>query len=132
MQRTDTDLQKDIVAELNWEPSLRNDDVAVGVRDGVVTLAGFVDSFIDKWRAERAASKVKGVKAIANEVEVSFRRRPLGRIPISRMRLWTRSTGTSRSRTTASRSRSRRAGSRSREMWTGTTRRKPRSAQLGI
>src|SRR4051812_7371365 len=72
MQRTDTDLQKDIVAELNWEPSLRNDDVAVGVRDGVVTLAGFVDSFIDKWRAERAASKVKGVKAIANEVDVKL------------------------------------------------------------
>lgn len=72
MQRTDTDLQKDIVAELHWEPSLRNDDVAVGVRDGVVTLAGFVDSFIDKWRAERAASKIKGVKAIANELEVKL------------------------------------------------------------
>ena len=72
MQRTDTDLQKDIVAELNWEPSLRNDDVAVGVRDGVVTLAGFVDSFIDKWKAERAASKIKGVKAIANELEVKL------------------------------------------------------------
>jgi len=72
MQRTDTDLQKDLVAELNWEPSLRNDDVAVGVRDGVVTLAGFVDSFIDKWKAERAASKIKGVKAIANELEVKL------------------------------------------------------------
>jgi osmotically-inducible protein OsmY len=72
MQRTDTDLQKDIVAELKWEPSLRNDDVAVGVRDGVVTLAGFVDSFIDKWKAERVASKIKGVKAIANELEVKL------------------------------------------------------------
>jgi osmotically-inducible protein OsmY len=72
MQRTDTDLQKDLVAELNWEPSLRNDDVAVGVRDGVVTLAGFVDSFIDKWKAERAASRIKGVKAIANELEVKL------------------------------------------------------------
>jgi osmotically-inducible protein OsmY len=72
MQRTDTNIQKDIVAELKWEPSLRNDDIAVGVRDGVVTLAGFVDSFVDKWKAERVASKIKGVKAIANEVEVKL------------------------------------------------------------
>jgi len=72
MQRTDTDIQKDIVAELKWEPSLRNDDVAIAVRDGVVTLAGFVDSFVDKWKAERVASKIKGVKAIANDVEVKL------------------------------------------------------------
>jgi len=42
--QSDRDMQRDIVNELNWEPSLRNDDIAVGVRDGVVTLAGFVDS----------------------------------------------------------------------------------------
>jgi len=72
MLRTDTELHQDIVAELRWEPSLRNDDIAVGVRDGVVTLAGFVDSFIDRWKAERVASKVKGVKAIVNEIEVKL------------------------------------------------------------
>jgi osmotically-inducible protein OsmY len=72
MQRTDTDIQKDIVAELKWEPSLRNDDIAIAVRDGVVTLAGFVDSFVDKWKAERVASKIKGVKAIANDMEVKL------------------------------------------------------------
>ena len=72
MLRTDTDIQKDIVSELQWEPSLRNDDIAVGVRDGVVTLAGFVDSYADRWKAERVASKVKGVKAIANEIEVKL------------------------------------------------------------
>src|SRR2546429_681710 len=38
--RTDMEIQKDVVAELRWEPSLRDDDIAVGVRDGVVTLAG--------------------------------------------------------------------------------------------
>jgi osmotically-inducible protein OsmY len=70
--RTDMEIQKDVVAELRWEPSLRDDDVAVGVRDGVVTLAGFVDSYADKWTAERAASKVKGVKAIANDLEVKL------------------------------------------------------------
>ena len=68
--RSDMDIQKDIVAELKWDPSLRDDDVAVSVRDGVVTLAGFVDSFSDKWKAERIAGQVKGVKAIANDVEV--------------------------------------------------------------
>ena len=70
--RSDSDIQKDIVNELNWEPSLRNDDIAVGVRDGVVTLAGFVDSYADKWTAERVAGRVKGVKAVANDIEVKL------------------------------------------------------------
>ena len=70
--RTDMEIQKDVVAALRWEPSLRDDDIAVGVRDGVVTLAGFVDSYPDKWTAERVASKVKGVKAIANDLEVKL------------------------------------------------------------
>jgi osmotically-inducible protein OsmY len=69
---TDNDIQKDVVAELKAEPNLRNDDIAVGVRDGVVTLAGYVDSYADKWRAERVASKVKGVKAVVNELEVKL------------------------------------------------------------
>jgi len=70
--RTDMDIQKDVIAELRWEPSLRDDDIAVGVRDGVVTLAGFVDSYADKWTAERVVSKVKGVKAVANDIEVKL------------------------------------------------------------
>jgi osmotically-inducible protein OsmY len=67
---TDGDIQRDLVAELNAEPNLRNDDIAVGVRDGVVTLAGHVDSYADKWRAERVVSRIKGVKAVVNELEV--------------------------------------------------------------
>lgn len=70
--RTDLEIQKDVVAALKWEPSLRDDDIAVGVRDGVVTLAGFVGSYADKWTAESVASKVKGVKAIANDLEVKL------------------------------------------------------------
>lgn len=69
---TDSDIQKDITAELKWEPSLRNDDIAVGVRDGVATLGGFVDSFADKYKAERAASRIKGVKAIAIDISVKL------------------------------------------------------------
>src|SRR4051812_20140774 len=72
MFRSDTELQKDIVSELKWEPSLLNDDIAVAVRDGVVTLAGYVDSYADKWTAERVAGKVKGVKAVANDIEVKL------------------------------------------------------------
>jgi osmotically-inducible protein OsmY len=68
----DTEIQKDIAAELKWEPSLRDDDIAVGIRDGVVTLGGFVDSYADKKKAERVAARVKGVKAIANELEVKL------------------------------------------------------------
>jgi osmotically-inducible protein OsmY len=70
--RKDSDIQKDVMAELQWEPSLQDDDIAVGVRDGVVTLAGSVSSYADKWTAERVASKVKGVKAIANTIEVKL------------------------------------------------------------
>lgn len=67
---SDSDILKDVTAELKMEPGLRDDDIAVGVRDGVLTLAGYVDSYADKWRAERIASRVKGVKALVNDLEV--------------------------------------------------------------
>jgi osmotically-inducible protein OsmY len=72
MFHNDGDIQKDVIAELKWEPSLRDDDIGVAVRDGVVTLAGFVDSYSDKWKAESVASKIKHVKAIANDLEVKL------------------------------------------------------------
>ncbi|HEX3533101.1 MAG TPA: BON domain-containing protein [Gemmatimonadaceae bacterium] len=70
--RTDSEVQRDIEDELRWDPSLENDDIAVSVRDGVVTLAGYVKSYLDKWHAERVASRVKGVKAIANDLSVKL------------------------------------------------------------
>ena len=72
MVYADKDIQKNITDELTWEPSLRNDDIAVGVREGIVTLGGFVDSYADKSKAERVAGRVKGVKAVANELEVKL------------------------------------------------------------
>ena len=72
MTRTDTDIQRDVIAELRWDPSLRDDDVAVAVRDGVVTLAGYVDSYANKWKAERIAARVKGVRAVANSLDVKL------------------------------------------------------------
>ncbi|HEY9227942.1 MAG TPA: BON domain-containing protein [Gemmatimonadaceae bacterium] len=70
MMRTDSEIQNDVSEELKWDPSLEDDDIAVSVRDGVVTLAGYVKAYLDKWHAERVASRVKGVKAIANDLEV--------------------------------------------------------------
>ncbi|HEY3746525.1 MAG TPA: BON domain-containing protein [Gemmatimonadaceae bacterium] len=70
--RTDSELQRDLEDELRWDPSFENDDIAVSVRDGVVTLAGYVKSYLDKWQAERVASRVKGVKAIANDLSVKL------------------------------------------------------------
>jgi osmotically-inducible protein OsmY len=69
---SDSDIHQDVVAELENEPNLRDDDIAVGVREGVVTLAGFVDSYADKWRAERVVGKIKGVKAVVNDLEVKL------------------------------------------------------------
>lgn len=70
--RTDHEVQEDVLAELRWEPSLANDDIAVSVRDGVVTLAGFADSWADRWKAERVASRVRGVKGVANDIKVKL------------------------------------------------------------
>jgi osmotically-inducible protein OsmY len=70
--RTDDEILKDVIAEIRYEPNLRNDDIAVSVHDGVLTLAGFVDSYADKWRAETVAARVNGVKAVANDLEVKL------------------------------------------------------------
>jgi osmotically-inducible protein OsmY len=72
MVYADKEIHKNITDELSWEPSLRNDDIAVGVREGVVTLGGYVDSYADKSKAERVAARVKGVKAVADELEVKL------------------------------------------------------------
>jgi osmotically-inducible protein OsmY len=68
--KTDSELQKDVMTELQWEPSIKAAEIGVGVTDGVVTLSGHVDSYIKKWTAERAAARVFGVKAVAEEIQV--------------------------------------------------------------
>lgn len=68
--QNDADIKKNVEAQLSWEPGLKDDDIAVAVRDGVVTLAGFAKSYADFYAAENAAKKVKGVKAVANDIEV--------------------------------------------------------------
>ena len=68
--RSDTELQKDVIAELKWEPKLREDEIGVTVRDGVVTLTGFVPDYAQRRVAARAAERVVGVRAVAQELMV--------------------------------------------------------------
>jgi osmotically-inducible protein OsmY len=68
--RSDSDIERDVREELRWEPDLDATDIALSVKNGVVTLAGFVRSFTDKYEAEAAAKRVAGVAAVANDIEV--------------------------------------------------------------
>src|ERR1700731_3511837 len=68
--RTDTQIQQDVLAELKWEPRVAPNEVGVSVKEGVVTLTGWVDTYVKRWAAEDAAHRVRGVKAVANDIEV--------------------------------------------------------------
>jgi osmotically-inducible protein OsmY len=70
--RTDTQIQSDVLAEMRWEPRLHANEVGVSVKNGVVTLTGYVDSYTKKWTAEEVAHRVRGVKAVANDIEVKL------------------------------------------------------------
>jgi osmotically-inducible protein OsmY len=68
--RSDSDIERDVKDELQWDPDLDATDIAISVKDSVVTLAGYVKSYTDKYEAEAAAKRVAGVKAVANDIEV--------------------------------------------------------------
>ena len=70
--KTDSQLQQDVMAELKWEPAVQATQIGVEVKNGVVTLAGEVGSFTEKWNAEHAAQRVNGVKALAVEMKVKL------------------------------------------------------------
>ena len=71
--RTDASIREAVIAELKWDPKVTSpDDIAVAVRDGVVTLSGFVHSYWEKDAAEKAAKRVYGVKGFANDIEVKL------------------------------------------------------------
>ncbi len=84
--KTDAQLQQDVMAELKWEPAVHAEQIGVEVKNGVVTLAGEVGSYAEKWHAERAAQRVGGVRALAVEMQVTlseFGRRSDGDIAAS-------------------------------------------------
>src|SRR5437016_5408340 len=68
--QTDQDIQRDVLNELKWEPRVQPNEIGVAVKDGVVTLTGWVESYTKKWAAEEAAHRVRGVLAVANDIEV--------------------------------------------------------------
>src|SRR5262249_55744535 len=70
IERTDEQIQNDIYEELRWDARVQPNEVGVAVNDGVVTLTGWVDNYTKKWIAERASHRVRGVVAVANDVEV--------------------------------------------------------------
>src|SRR5881227_1775635 len=68
--RTDEEIQRYVLEELKWDTTVKPNEVGVSVKDGIVTLTGWVDSYLKKIAAEEAAHRVRGVKAVANDIEV--------------------------------------------------------------
>src|SRR5262245_22522372 len=70
--KTDTELQHDIQEELRWDPHFDAAEIGVTVEDGVVTLSGHVEDYAQKQAAVRAAKRVYGVKAFADDIQVQL------------------------------------------------------------
>ncbi len=70
--KTDSELQRDVIAELTWDPAINATAIGVAVKDGIVTLTGHLDTFAEKHAAARAVRRVGNVKAIALELDVKL------------------------------------------------------------
>lgn len=70
--RTDIQIQRDVESEIRWDPKTRNTELGVAVKDGVVTIAGKIDTYAQKYASIRAAERVVGVRAVADEVTVKL------------------------------------------------------------
>jgi osmotically-inducible protein OsmY len=72
--KTNEELQKDVMEEIKWDPSLRTvaSEIGVTAKDGIVTLSGMVDTYSKKLAAEKAAQRVTGTKVVAVDLEVKF------------------------------------------------------------
>ena len=68
----DKQLQQAVTDELTWEPSVTSEHIGVTAREGIITLSGHVPSYWEKRAAETAATRVKGVKAVAEEIKVKL------------------------------------------------------------
>jgi osmotically-inducible protein OsmY len=69
--KMDSELQRDVMTQLKWEPTIHAAEIGVAVKDGVVTLSGDVDSLSKKWAIVRAVRRVSGVKVVSEEIKVS-------------------------------------------------------------
>ncbi len=70
--KSDIQIQKDVMEELNWDPVLSAAEIGVAVKDGVVTLGGQVGTYSQKLAAEKDAKRVSGVKAVAEDIQVGI------------------------------------------------------------
>jgi hypothetical protein len=70
--KTDSEIQNDVMDELKYEPLLNPSEIGVAVKNGIVTLSGTMDTYGKKVLAEKAAKRVAGVKAVAEEIEVKI------------------------------------------------------------
>jgi len=68
--KSDSKLREDITAELDWDPSINPNQIGVAVKDGIVTLTGHLDTYAEKFAVQKALQRVKGVRAIALELDV--------------------------------------------------------------
>ena len=68
--RPDSEIKRDVEAELRWDPDVDATDIGVAVKNAVVTLSGFVKSYSEKYAAEKATKRVNGVLGVANDIEV--------------------------------------------------------------
>lgn len=68
--KSDFELQRDVIAELDWEPSVEAAEIGVSVENGIVTLRGHVKTLTEKWMAERAAQRIDGVHAVTDELRI--------------------------------------------------------------
>jgi osmotically-inducible protein OsmY len=68
----DKSVQEDVIRELEWEPVVQATEIGVGVKDGIVTLSGVVGSHTAKRAAEKAAGRVRGVRAVSSQLEVKL------------------------------------------------------------
>jgi osmotically-inducible protein OsmY len=76
----DSDIKRNVEAELKWDPDIDPTDIAVAVKSGVVTLTGFVRSYSQKYEAEEDVKRVSGVVGIANDIAVRLPSGPSDRI----------------------------------------------------
>jgi osmotically-inducible protein OsmY len=70
--KSDAQLKNDVEAELEWDPSINATEVGVAVKDGVVTLSGHLDTFMEKYQVEKVVQRVAGVRAVAVELDVKL------------------------------------------------------------
>lgn len=70
MANTDETIQRDALDEMKWDMRIQPNEIGVAVKDGVVTLTGTVDTYVKKQAAVQAAERVRGVKAVANDLQV--------------------------------------------------------------